>query len=135
MQRLVFVRLGTYAMFLACLVLAERRYFIDVDIDPWGSIPRPHHRGGPTPTLVPGFADTRLSGVEIVGLANQRIRSEGIDPKILTWLKISLATRDDRLVWVVTWELIGGFDAGVFDYQVIVDDLTRKTTYEKKRFK
>ena len=136
MRQIALIRIGTYAILLACVFLAKPRHFIEVDIDPWHTVPdRAIPRGGPTPTLVPGFADTRLSGAEIVKLASERVRRERIDPKKLSWLTISLATRDSKLVWVVTWDIVSEPNPVPFEYRVVVDDATREASFEKNSYR
>ncbi|HWA10885.1 MAG TPA: hypothetical protein VG838_15705 [Opitutaceae bacterium] len=113
MAQLSLIRFGTYAIVTIAVLLAVRQHYVIplrlpvsmIDGSPWTD-PAVYYRGGGAPTTIPGFADTRLSGVEITRITSECLRKEQIDSTKLSWLRINLATRDKKLVWLVTWDLI-----------------------------
>ncbi len=86
MKSVSVIRLVTYAIILAIFLLARKeRYFIPLDLRLPDAVhpfrewdPSDQRFGGYVPTLLPGFGDTRLSGREILRIAEERMRDDGV---------------------------------------------------------
>jgi hypothetical protein len=139
MSRIAYLRLGTYAILLVCFFFPNRHRVIPlrlpatgVDAE-WWDWPEPYFNGGSSPASLPGFADTRLSGKEIARSALECVRRENIDPAQLSWLRIKLAMRGEKLVWIVTWDIVSDPSPRPTGFQVIIDDASGHAAFEERR--
>ena len=138
MSRLSLIRFATYAVLLFAVFSATRMHyviplklpFLGIGGDRWTD-PSIWHRGAASPTLLPGFADTRLSGSEITRIAEARVAKENIDPAKLSWMRIVLAQSGQKLVWIVTWDTINASPPHRSDFRVTIVDSTGKASFER----
>ena len=139
MSRLSLIRFGTYAVLLVTIFFArQQRYFIPLYIPLHGfPIPQDYHHGGYSPTGLPGFADTALSGSAILHLAQERIARDGISADLLDYdhPSIELQPVGARLLWTVSWRVKQTREKNAklpntLWLKVVVDDRSRETTVE-----
>ena len=142
-MRLSLIRLGTYSILLAAAILAQRqRYFIPIhlpvaDDEPyfprrWD--PEMDHHGGRSPTGLPGFADTMMSGSLVLSTAEERVRKEGLALDNFQIPIIDLRLLDRQLEWKVTWSAKSGpLKDGTTWIDVYVDDKTHASRLERRK--
>jgi hypothetical protein len=138
MPRIAYLRFGTYAILLVCLLFPNRHRVIPlrlpatgVDVE-WWDWPQPYFNGGTSPASLPGFADTRLAGAEIARIASECVKKEKIDPAKLSWLRIKLAMRGEKLVWIVTWDIISNPAPYPTEFQVVIADASGHSSFERR---
>jgi len=115
MSRVSLIRIATYGIFVVLAVTAHKeRYFVSF----FSSLPDKVHpflfldaedqrHGGYSPSIRPGFADTRLSGRRIMEIARDVAKVRGIDLQAYGNPDILLHDARGRLKWSVTWFVRG----------------------------
>ena len=135
--RLALIRFATYAILIACVLLAKRqRYFIPLHLGPAEmdvNIFESGHRGGLPPSRMLGFADTRLSGSEVLHRAIEGRKSRQLDIPQFVDPEIGLILVNGNLVWLVSWNPRDS-GASMTRLFIYVDDKTGATmSFEELR--
>jgi len=142
MRALTYIRLATYALFLAAVFLVFHNRVHVITAQLWGYEDEvrlaarrdwlaDYNRITKELEAIPrhkDFRDTRMSGSQVVAIANAAAKSDGTDLKRFREPEISLGAENGKLVWYAGFYEIsdppipGGF------FTVVIDDKTGQVT-------
>jgi hypothetical protein len=131
MKTIPFIRLASYAICVVVFLLRDgRRSVIPVDLvgEEFSQRLMDRDRAARLSAAIiqqKDFRYTRLSGREVIALAESTARQSGDDLTDYGEPQISLTEEDGRVVWSVSFHHIPLFPGGFFT--VAVDDQTRAT--------
>ena len=132
MKKLSLVRLASYAAIIGCAILLRHQIGVIplhlLGADEVETLRSETERRKAEEIVVgsAGFSNSKLSGSEVVAIAQKKAHAEGQVLDGFAPPKIALRVADGRLLWVISYHAT----LGPFQFEIRIDDATGIASYE-----